>query len=297
MSVSRRCGVCQELHLVTRDGVMSIHTNATGERCAGSVGQAPRRAVRTGNQRTLTGSGVRIGSNQPPLSDQWIECPACSFRVPVTIYGRVAQHQVQDARISRRGSVSRRTACPGAGLTLDRAQLTFEPAKRSRAGDRPKATIVPAPPVSVEPNQPPFSGQQIECGSCSHRVPITIYGRIARHTVRAQAGAKPGGRGGLCGGSDADVDRSVLRFAVSEPPVKVTSGPLPPKQQVTCARCGVTFAHRGDGPLRAHQRPSGLWCKGGVKPTEADRAKSKRGKKRSVWAVGGGLPTLGKGHR
>lgn len=36
VSVSRKCAVCQEWHLLTRDGVMSIQDDATGQRCPGS---------------------------------------------------------------------------------------------------------------------------------------------------------------------------------------------------------------------------------------------------------------------
>jgi hypothetical protein len=39
--------MCQEWHLLTRDGVMSIRDDATGQRCAGSVGVTPRGRTRS----------------------------------------------------------------------------------------------------------------------------------------------------------------------------------------------------------------------------------------------------------
>jgi len=61
-----------------------------------------------------------------------------------------------------------------------------------------------------------------------------------------------------------------------------------------CPVCGEKVKWvRNRGELSAHQKPdSRRWCKGGVEPTERQRAQSR--KHRSVWTISGGLPTLGK---
>jgi hypothetical protein len=67
--------------------------------------------------------------------------------------------------------------------------------------------------------------------------------------------------------------------------------------RVLCAKC-ESKVHLVDGStmLYAHLRSdSNRWCSGGVAPTDAERKKELKGKrKKSVWAVSGGLPTLGR---
>lgn len=211
MLAKGRCGVCDELHLLTRDGVMSVHSDATGARCAGSVGRAPHH--RSGNR------------------------PA-----------------------------------------------------RERSDDAPK--------LRLERNQAPYSKQWVGCDQCGMRVPVSIYGKLAGHRVY-RPGVTPSKKARLCAGSGRSVPESDLRFDVATPP-KVTSrvsSPRAVRRRVECPRCGTVLSVQGDGPLPAHQRPSHRWCAEGAPPTEAERAKAARSRRRkgSVWAVRGGLPTLGQG--
>lgn len=217
MQANARCRVCDEAHLLTRDGVMSIHNDATGARCPGSVGTAPRKRTRPEHPREPRDDKpkLRLERNHPPYSDQWLACDECGMRVPVTIYGTLAAHKV---------------AKPGKPQSK----------KASKAARR------------------------------------------------------------LCPGSDFVLPEYDLQFKVAPPPVMQARADEPPKEprrRVECPRCGVVVTVRGDGPLPAHQRPSFRWCAEGLAPTEAERAKAKgRRRKGSVWSVGGGLPTLGKGN-
>jgi len=217
MLASARCKVCDEMHVVDKYGVMSIHFDVTGARCAGSVGRSQRpRSVPRNNRPTLDDRPkLRLERNHPPYSKQWTACDECGIRVPVTIYGKLADHRVHRPGVppSKKASKAARRLCAGSGVALPEYDLKFEIA------------------------QPP-------------------------------------------------------KVRLPEPAPRV------PKLQVKCPRCGVTVTVRGEGePLPAHQRPSRLWCAEGVPPTEYQRAKARakgRGK-RSVWAVSGGLPTLGQG--
>ena len=64
--------------------------------------------------------------------------------------------------------------------------------------------------------------------------------------------------------------------------------------KAVCPVCGrLVRVNRGTATgLSAHLKPSGRWCAGGAQPTEAQRNKARA--KRSVWAVSGGLPGLGR---
>lgn len=68
------------------------------------------------------------------------------------------------------------------------------------------------------------------------------------------------------------------------------------KVKVPCEVCGLKMSSTIVTGTRigAHQNPqTNRWCRGGVQPTDAQRTKAKT--RRSVWAVSGGLPTLGRG--
>lgn len=160
------------------------------------------------------------------------------------------------------------------------------------------------PKLRLERNHPPYSEQWFHCDGCGMRVPITIYGKLAPHRVTtpgvpaSKKASKAARR--LCPGSDFAVPEYHLCFKPAPPPVarpQPEAPPRPPKRKIECPRCGVVVVERGDGSLPAHQRPSMRWCAEGARPTEAERlrAQAKRRRKGSVWSVGGGLPTLGKG--
>lgn len=158
----------------------------------------------------------------------------------------------------------------------------------------------PTPEVRLETNHPPYSRQSFACGVCMFDVPVTIYGALAPHRV-VTVGASPSKKRSkaerrLCAGSGAEVSPESLEFLPATPPVIQGASPRPAKVKLACPRCGVVVVKVGDGPLPAHQRPTYRWCAEGKAPTEAEKFKAKgRRKKGSVWSVGGGLPTLGKG--
>lgn len=64
--------------------------------------------------------------------------------------------------------------------------------------------------------------------------------------------------------------------------------------KAVCPVCGRQVrVNRGTATgLSAHLNPNSRWCAGGAEPTEAQRNKARA--KRSVWAVSGGLPGLGR---
>lgn len=292
MTVSRKCGVCNEWHLLTHEGVMSVHVEASGQRCTGSDGQGkqrePSRLVRGEalRQRTVTW----LVKNQPPLSGQRVTCEACSGRVLVTIYGRVAQHEVLEGWRRHRKSEPRRVLCPGSGVAIDHALLSFAVAKTFPRLQRSGAPARASSPVVVVPSQPQFSGQRVVCEVCTYAVLVTVYGRVAEHRLlpegavgkRAQAGAR------RCSGSGAVVERSLLRF---DPKVATPSVTW---RRAECPRCGGAVRLGSDGRISAHQLPSKRWCSAGIDPTPAERAKTQGKRKRSIWTVSGGLPTHGK---
>jgi hypothetical protein len=77
--------------------------------------------------------------------------------------------------------------------------------------------------------------------------------------------------------------REQLAYRLAHPPVQ-------------CAKCdGRGQLVEGTSKLHAHLRSDSIrWCSGGVPPTDEQRKKAAKGKKkRSVWATSGGLPTLG----
>jgi len=86
---------------------MSVHNNARGERCEGSVGLPwARRAERAAERGPVelawkqspdpaaAAPSVQLSRDHPPLSDQESRCVVCRFMVPVTTQGRLAPHRV-----------------------------------------------------------------------------------------------------------------------------------------------------------------------------------------------------------
>lgn len=196
MLMAARCRVCDEEHLLTRDGTMSVHNRADGSRCPGSVGtkrpQAAQRPARqpqrerhtaapdpkraTANQPNRT---VRLDRNTPPYAKQKVTCPDCRLTVPVTIYGKVAPHRVHnpDAAGKKAMNKSRRT-CPGSSRALPEEQLTFTPV----------AAPEPAPPTP-EPTEP----VKVSCHSCFVVTTRLGGGKYAAHQ-RPTGGWCPAGR-------------------------------------------------------------------------------------------------------
>ena len=115
------------------------------------------------------------------------------------------------------------------------------------------------------------------CPYCGKSVPIKPNGNLLYHVN--------GGR--ICKG---------VRFVVpkSERPAK------PPKTDWgTCPTCHRSVALKGDDYLRSHKDNSGRHCPdSGRKATKIVRAHGRKAKRRgggrSVHALGGGLPGLGK---
>jgi hypothetical protein len=94
-----------------------------------------------------------------------------------------------------------------------------------------------------------------------------------------------------------DARRARRAAAKDAKPPKPLRDPL----AVRCGTCGgpTTRTAVGAGTFAAHKQPQGgRWCEAGATPSAEDRATGPKTKstkvKRSVWATGGGLPTLGK---
>lgn len=149
----------------------------------------------------------------------------------------------------------------------------------------------------------------IKCPMCGAQVRVLTEGYVERHdadgracafTRTAHSGTRP--RLQL---TDADRAKSERRKAarvaelaavkakVETRAKKPPKPPKPPVQKEECPVCGRVVTRKKQGPLVAHTKPtSGRWCKGGDTPTDAQRARN--AKRRSVWTVGAGLPTLGR---
>ncbi|MGW8431345.1 hypothetical protein ACWGJ9_09485 [Curtobacterium citreum] len=196
MLMAARCRACDEEHLLTRDGTMSVHNRADGTRCPGSVGmKRPAPAERPARQpqraRTATASApkhapadqpvltVRLDRNTPPYAKQKVICSDCRFTVPVTIYGKVAPHRVHNPDAVGKKSMNRsRRICPGSGRALPEGQLTFTPA------------TPPAPaPATSEPTEP----VKVSCHSCFVVTTRLGGGKYAAHQ-RPTGGWCPAGR-------------------------------------------------------------------------------------------------------
>ena len=121
--LSARCDVCHEDHLLTSARTMSVHYNATGERCEGSVGlpwaggakpAADSGAVELPRaQSTVPAAAapsLQLSRDHPPLSDRVSRCVVCRFMVPVTTAARLAPHRVVT---SREGEAGGQLACRG----------------------------------------------------------------------------------------------------------------------------------------------------------------------------------------
>jgi hypothetical protein len=198
MLMTARCKACDEEHLLTRDGTMSVHTRADGSHCPGSVGlkrvtapprqprsnPAPRpgRATpspvreRADDQPSRT---VRLDKNHPPYAKQRLTCPDCGFTIPATIYGRYAPHRVHNPdAIGKKAMNKARRGCPSSGQAIPVEQLTFTPA---------------APPAPAPSTPEPTDSQKVSCHSCFVVTTRLGGGKYAAHQ-RPTGGWCPAGR-------------------------------------------------------------------------------------------------------
>lgn len=126
---------------------MSVHYNATGERCEGSVGlpwaggakpAADRGAVELpraqSRVRAAATPSLQLSRDHPPLSDRESRCVVCRFMVPVTIEGRLAPHRVVT---SREGEAGGQLACRGSEQAAVPSRAEARQA-RARAREQPQ---------------------------------------------------------------------------------------------------------------------------------------------------------------
>ena len=165
---------------------------------------------------------------------------------------------------------------------------------------------------------------QIKCPTCGGRVTIIRDGYVAAHksglgpctfTRTAHSTPRSGVRGAR-GASSVSRQHSAQSMAkrvaaVAQEAAEVAQKAADRKERKRSALerkaaqtriryvcpCGIASYQipNEKGLIRAHLRAdSNRWCRGGEKPTEAERKKVKPKKKGSVWTVSGGLPTLGR---
>jgi hypothetical protein len=215
MLMAARCRACDEEHLLTKDGTMSVHSRADGSRCPGSVGPnsharpataAPGPRAERPASASVRGRGdqqpaltVRLDKNHPPYAKQQVTCPNCQFTVPATIYGRYAPHRVHNPDPVGKKAVNKsRRSCPGTGQLIPEAELRFTPAE---------------PPAPAPPTPTPTEPQKVSCHSCfvvttrlgggkyaAHQRPTGGWcpaGRPPTPEERAKGKPKPKGRGSV----------------------------------------------------------------------------------------------------
>ncbi|WIE80995.1 hypothetical protein [Curtobacterium sp. MCSS17_016] len=194
MLMAARCRACDEEHLLTRDGTMTVHNRGDGTRCPGSVGlnrPAPRRSASvprrerpsSTTERTRGGGEprhtVRLDQNHPPYAKQRLTCPECGFTVPATIYGRYSPHRVHNPdAVGKKAMNKARRGCPGSGRPIPDKQLAFTPA---------------APPEPAPPTPEPAEPVKVSCHSCFAVTTRLAGGKYAAHQ-RPTGGWCPAGR-------------------------------------------------------------------------------------------------------
>jgi hypothetical protein len=147
--LSARCPVCDEVHLLTSVRTMSVHFDANGQRCKGSVGfpdepehaksrkarDVPSKHVPSSFSRRRRRRSVQLSQDHPALGVGSARCSACGFDVPLTIHGRVAPHRIVDFLPADRTWHASVPQCAGSELRPRPASVG---ARRSVRSDRPR---------------------------------------------------------------------------------------------------------------------------------------------------------------
>ncbi|TYL51041.1 hypothetical protein [Agromyces mariniharenae] len=134
----------------------------------------------------------------------------------------------------------------------------------------------------------------IACPVCGARVRVLAEGYVDEHTGRGglrcsftKTASSPGGSKAPTPPREKKAAETPKETSAVPPPTK-KDRPKKPAEHQACPACGLVVGVSGDGELYAHQRADGRWCK------EGQKAKGKRKPRRSIRALRGGLPGLGR---
>ena len=143
----------------------------------------------------------------------------------------------------------------------------------------------------------------IMCPTCRSDVRLLVGGAVAAHgdprcTFKRTASSQTKTRSpkAVTAAQTAEAVRQKgLRVSAREKKAaELAAAEAVKRLKAVCPTCGRQVrVNRGTATrLSAHQKPNARWCGGGAEPTAAQRNKARA--KRSVWAVSGGLPGLGR---